>query len=379
MGKCQIDGNQSPPTSSSHWFPEAAMICHDSGYQMVSARVPPGLQLRMDHGAHTVMGYLSPSHHRARPSLSWARDPDWDCDWDPDAWGWWIGPWNESHTWTHPRCSMYGIFTYIWVIFGVNVGKYSIHGAYGHGDLWKLKRVVLLNLRRMAHGVTAEDDWLVHQIWVIQRPIPGKNPWPSSCLSSLYTQWSSDDSWLNYKKKDKKGMKSMAQMRLDLWNTNSVAMRSVWICVRNLRHGKKHGTEILSYFRDLFDIHSRNIGNTLEHHADPLRIPNQARWRHGFLNAICGSSSAATNATNEPLIYHIYTYTGVHHPHIPYISIYLCKNGCGNYNNYMSRRLKFNTQWYTESYLQNAQWRCCNSSQPCILQNPRQAETASIL
>ena len=30
-----------------------------------------------------------------------------------------------------PRCSMYGIFTYIWVIFGVNVGKYSIHGAFG--------------------------------------------------------------------------------------------------------------------------------------------------------------------------------------------------------------------------------------------------------
>ena len=26
---------------------------------------------------------------------------------------------------------MYGIFTYIWVIFSANVGKYSIHGAYG--------------------------------------------------------------------------------------------------------------------------------------------------------------------------------------------------------------------------------------------------------
>ena len=25
----------------------------------------------------------------------------------------------------YPICSMYGIFTYIWVIFGVNVGKYS--------------------------------------------------------------------------------------------------------------------------------------------------------------------------------------------------------------------------------------------------------------
>ena len=30
-----------------------------------------------------------------------------------------------------PRCSMYGIFTYIWAMFRVNVGKYSIHGASG--------------------------------------------------------------------------------------------------------------------------------------------------------------------------------------------------------------------------------------------------------
>ena len=29
------------------------------------------------------------------------------------------------------KCSMYGIFTYIWVIYGVHVGKYSIHEAYG--------------------------------------------------------------------------------------------------------------------------------------------------------------------------------------------------------------------------------------------------------
>ena len=32
-------------------------------------------------------------------------------------------PWKKSH----PRCSMYGIFTYIWAIFVVNVGKSSIH------------------------------------------------------------------------------------------------------------------------------------------------------------------------------------------------------------------------------------------------------------
>ena len=29
-------------------------------------------------------------------------------------------------------CSMYGIVIYIWVIYGVNVGKYTIHGASAH-------------------------------------------------------------------------------------------------------------------------------------------------------------------------------------------------------------------------------------------------------
>ena len=32
----------------------------------------------------------------------------------------------------YPRWSMYGIFTYIWVIYKVNVGKYSIHGSSGY-------------------------------------------------------------------------------------------------------------------------------------------------------------------------------------------------------------------------------------------------------
>ena len=34
---------------------------------------------------------------------------------------------------TTPIFSMYGIFTYIWVIFRVHVGKDSIHGAFGTG------------------------------------------------------------------------------------------------------------------------------------------------------------------------------------------------------------------------------------------------------
>ena len=29
---------------------------------------------------------------------------------------------------------MYGTFTYIWLIFMVNVGKYTIHGYYGYMD-----------------------------------------------------------------------------------------------------------------------------------------------------------------------------------------------------------------------------------------------------
>ena len=40
--------------------------------------------------------------------------------------------WNKAWLVYYPICSMYSIFTYIWAIYGVNVGKYSIHGAYGY-------------------------------------------------------------------------------------------------------------------------------------------------------------------------------------------------------------------------------------------------------
>ena len=35
-----------------------------------------------------------------------------------------------------PIASMYGIFTYIWLIFMVNVGKYTLHGWYGICEAW---------------------------------------------------------------------------------------------------------------------------------------------------------------------------------------------------------------------------------------------------
>ena len=37
---------------------------------------------------------------------------------------------------------MYGIFTYSWVIFGVNVGKCSIHGASG-ANYWQVENGIL--------------------------------------------------------------------------------------------------------------------------------------------------------------------------------------------------------------------------------------------
>ena len=34
----------------------------------------------------------------------------------------------------YPTASMYGIFTYIWLMFMVNVGEYTIHGWYGYSN-----------------------------------------------------------------------------------------------------------------------------------------------------------------------------------------------------------------------------------------------------
>ena len=41
-------------------------------------------------------------------------------------------PFGDGVVSSYPIGSMYGIFTYIWLIFMVNVGKYTIHGSYGY-------------------------------------------------------------------------------------------------------------------------------------------------------------------------------------------------------------------------------------------------------
>ena len=51
----------------------------------------------------------------------------------------------------YPIRSVYGIFTYIWLQFMINVGKYSIHGAFGHVvsyicDLYKIYTYIYITI-----------------------------------------------------------------------------------------------------------------------------------------------------------------------------------------------------------------------------------------
>ena len=55
------------------------------------------------------------------------------------------GRWGNSK----PICSMYGIFTYIWVIFRANVGKYSIHGANGKWGSFAILGSFVLEARKV--------------------------------------------------------------------------------------------------------------------------------------------------------------------------------------------------------------------------------------
>ena len=74
---------------------------------------------------------------RNRPRCSAPRRARADArlgDWSP--WLWLPHGVNALSMWkSNPRCSMDGIFNYIWVIFGVNVGKYTIHGASGNENM----------------------------------------------------------------------------------------------------------------------------------------------------------------------------------------------------------------------------------------------------
>ena len=69
-----------------------------------------------------------------------------------------------------PIGSMYGIFTYIWLIFMVNVGEYAIHGSYGIGLNKK-------NMNQRPRGVVAVLD---RQTTTPPPPLSSKECWIST-------------------------------------------------------------------------------------------------------------------------------------------------------------------------------------------------------
>ena len=61
-----------------------------------------------------------------------------------------------------PTPSMNGIFTYSWLIFMVNVGKYTIHGFYGDGHQSKppgKTNMASWNITILLVGDTSSDSW----------------------------------------------------------------------------------------------------------------------------------------------------------------------------------------------------------------------------
>ena len=69
---------------------------------------------------------------------------------------------------------MYGILTYIWVIYGVHVGKHCTHGAYGYtyqyhkpiliGDYWSY-------LHQLSYRKRASHIAQTGRIWFALRDI----------------------------------------------------------------------------------------------------------------------------------------------------------------------------------------------------------------
>jgi len=68
----------------------------------------------------------------------------------------------------YPICSMYGVFTYIWLIFRANVGKCSIHGAYGYIYIYSkicIDRFDLGIAYILTYHLTIHLTYILIEIW----------------------------------------------------------------------------------------------------------------------------------------------------------------------------------------------------------------------
>ena len=98
-----------------HGNPQPPFLCHILGPKSSKTFIFHGFWGPKVHGCY---GYgVDPRYilltHRQRLQNKWFR--------------------HDFSIQVYPIGSMYGIFTYIWLIFMVNVATYTIHGSYGYG------------------------------------------------------------------------------------------------------------------------------------------------------------------------------------------------------------------------------------------------------
>ena len=91
------------------------------------------------------------------------------------------------------RCSMYGICSYIWMIFVVNVDTYSIHGAYGYEIMHHVKNMIVDmgtngNLEDVEARITVDlQNWASMTVctWISQTTIGEMNHQPTTGMFLL--------------------------------------------------------------------------------------------------------------------------------------------------------------------------------------------------
>ena len=88
----------------------------------------------------------------------------------------------DSYLWRepYPIGSMYGIYTYIWSIFTVNVGEYTIHGSYGYYPSLFVNSI--FSQHSLGHPLPPPR----HQAkkWPPRRVLSLESPWTFPCLGS---------------------------------------------------------------------------------------------------------------------------------------------------------------------------------------------------
>ena len=85
--------------------------------------------------------------HRCQNDLPGGRLPGWTCRMQ-------TGFFQPKKSIPKPIPSMYTIFTYIWLIFMVNVAKYTIHGSYGkeHSQMRRMYGLFTYMNIQKSHG-----------------------------------------------------------------------------------------------------------------------------------------------------------------------------------------------------------------------------------